>query len=237
MSQPEADKLDKQLSGALRLIRLGQRLPEPTPEEPADDELLLLIEEKLPEAERQRVEALLARCPYSADRVDVLRQALADFASRTRLSPDTERAPERSRFARLVFTVARGAEQAMAWLCGTDVPLPVAAAAMPTRGAATGRDEAGHYFRFERRFGDCDAVIQVERVPHRGVELRLDLTRQGARLEDARAVLRCRGKLVESVRVRDGTAGFVGLQPDCYQIQVTGKDEEIGRLAVDLLSA
>ncbi len=236
-NEGQRDKLDQQLTRALRRIRIGRPLPEPTPDEPSDDRLLLLIEDQLPPDERREVEQLLERCPYSADRVEVLREVLEQFDRRTRLVPDMEAEAADAtagRAARLVFSVAQGV---MRWLRGTDDPVALAPLAMATRGGPLSDHPAGRdsFYQFERRFGDWDAVIKVESVPSHGVDLRLELRRDGQRLDGGRAELRRRGKLLESVRVREGVAGFTDLAADRYELAISGPNDPIGELTLELI--
>lgn len=244
MTEPltKRDTLDEQLSRSLRRIQLNTPLPEPSQSEPTDDQLLRLLDDQLDASELSEVEALIRQSEFSRDRVAILREALAECEpgqpneTRTRLSPDESAAPKPSHFARLVFAMNRGTQQVLDFLRGTDLP-QLAEPAMALRGAATATAtaESQHFYKFERRFGEWEALIQVESVPDRGVEIRIELSRDGVALKDARASLRRRGKLIESVRMRDGVAGFRDLSPDHYSVTVTRHDSEIGQLTLDFL--
>ncbi|MCA9671307.1 MAG: hypothetical protein KC503_37175 [Myxococcales bacterium] len=241
------DALDEQLSHhlgrSLRRIQLGSKLPQPTDAEPTDDQLLRLLDGQLADSERRELETLVGASDFSKDRFEILREALDEFAeldesaaeadSRVRLSPDDDKP---SSFARLVFALRKGADQVLDFLRGTDMPLMMAPAAVAVRGAAAAAaEEPQHFYKFERSFGEWDALIQIESVPERGVEIRLELSRDGVALKDARVSLRRRGKLLESVRMRDGVAGFRDLSPDHYSVTVTRHDSEIGQLTLDFL--
>lgn len=66
-----------------RPISIGQPIPQPRAgRELSDEELLRLIEGTLTEEQRRRLEARLAECPYSADRVAIVRQALEEAGVR-----------------------------------------------------------------------------------------------------------------------------------------------------------
>jgi hypothetical protein len=62
----------------LRTIHLAGPLPPDSGREPSDDELLHLIEGTLTDEQRARLEAELLGCPFSSDRVAVVRAALAE---------------------------------------------------------------------------------------------------------------------------------------------------------------
>jgi len=235
--QPSKDRdpLDKRLSKALKSIRLAVSLPHPADDEPSDEEILMLVEGQLSGETKKTVEAKIEKSRYSKDRFEILREALADAEARTRLSPD-ESNEKKTSVARLVFAMTkRGADRVLAFLHGTDSPMALTPA-MATRGGTT-PSTTDDYYRFERQLGDLDAVIQIEHVPNRGVELRLDVKKDGAPLTGARASLRRDGKLVESVRIRDGVAGFVDLAPDTYQLELSQQDAAIGTLELDVLEA
>ena len=227
------DAVDEVLARGLRSIPLARPLPRPRADEPADDELLLLLEGKLAPARRAEVEAKLQDCPFSADRLEVLREALVE-EQRARLSPD-ERPTSPSRFARLVFSVAK---DTLRFLRGTDLPVALSPAMVTTRSAnVVAPADEDYYYRFARCFGEWDAVIQIESVPQAGMELRIEISREGQPLADARAALRRDGKLLESVRLRQGAAGFAGLRPDHYEVAVTRNGTEIGQLTLEFLEA
>lgn len=62
----------------LRTIHLSSALPTPREHEPDDEQLLQLIEGQLSSYQLRRLEEQLRECPYSADRVAVVRAALAE---------------------------------------------------------------------------------------------------------------------------------------------------------------
>jgi hypothetical protein len=66
------------LPNLLRRVHITAALPIPTEDEPDDEELLGLIEGQLTPAQLRRLEEQLQECPYSTDRVAVVRAALAE---------------------------------------------------------------------------------------------------------------------------------------------------------------
>jgi len=61
----------------LRRIQVGGSIPG-SGDEPSDEELLRLIEGTLSPEQRRRLEARLESCPYSADRVAIVRAVLEE---------------------------------------------------------------------------------------------------------------------------------------------------------------
>jgi hypothetical protein len=225
------DAVDEVLARGLRSVPLARPLPRPRDDEPTDHDLLLLLDGGLDPARQAEVEARLRCCPFSADRLDVLREALHE-EQRARLSPDEQPASP-SRLARLVFAVAK---DTLRFLRGTDLPVALGPALATTRSAnVVAPADEDYYYRFTRCFGEWDAVIQIESVPRAGMELRIEISRAGQPLDDARAALRRDGKLLESVRLRGGIAGFAGLRPDHYEVAVTRNGTEIGQLTLEFL--
>ena len=68
----------RSLAEFLRDIDLGQIIPRSSDHEPPEDDLLRLIEGTLSDDQRRELETLLEQCPYSADRVAIVRAALGD---------------------------------------------------------------------------------------------------------------------------------------------------------------
>ena len=66
------------LSQLLRRIQVGQPIPSASPDEPTDEELIHLIEGSLSDDQRRSLEERLLACPYSADRVAIVRDALLE---------------------------------------------------------------------------------------------------------------------------------------------------------------
>ena len=66
------------LSQLLRRIQVDRAVPEASADEPSDEELIRLIEGQLSEEQRRSLEERLAVCPYSADRVAIVRDALLE---------------------------------------------------------------------------------------------------------------------------------------------------------------
>jgi hypothetical protein len=66
------------LSELLRRIPVGQPIPSATEDEPTDEELIRLIEGSLSDHQQRALEERLLACPYSADRVAIVREALRE---------------------------------------------------------------------------------------------------------------------------------------------------------------
>lgn len=62
----------------LRRLHVGTPIPAASADEPSDEELIRLIEGSLSAEQRRALEARLQACPYSADRVAIVRQALRE---------------------------------------------------------------------------------------------------------------------------------------------------------------
>jgi hypothetical protein len=63
-------------SGASRKMRISRPIPSATRGEPTDEELISLIEGTLTAEQQRALEVQLSQCPYSADRVAIIRAAL-----------------------------------------------------------------------------------------------------------------------------------------------------------------
>jgi hypothetical protein len=67
---------DSSNGGVTRKMRISRPIPSATRGEPTDEELISLIEGTLTEEQRRALEVQLSQCPYSADRVAIIRAAL-----------------------------------------------------------------------------------------------------------------------------------------------------------------
>jgi hypothetical protein len=232
-NKDQRDELDALIARQLKGVRLSVSIPSADDDEPSDDELLAFVEGRLaPEAERLLLVQLQSH-PFSADLAGILKRALADFGQEAVEFESTEASA--SSLARLVFALRRGAEEVLTFLRGTDSPIPLAPALVTVRGTPQAQREA--LYQFERQFGEWQATIVIENVPPRGTELHLELSRQGTPLRDGRATLRNRGHVVESIRVREGVADFVDLEPASYELEITRDEERIAQIALEILDA
>lgn len=240
------DDLDRRLGRALKRIALRRPLPLAAPGEPSDEELLRYAEGQMEGAEKTTFEALLTTFPFSRERLEILAEALAETEaealsdeaseqSRARLSPDSQP----GYLARMVFrlaTLGQGATQALHFLRGTHLPVALQAAALALRGPdATATTETLH--QFEHVFGEHRALVHLEAVPARGAELRVELSHSGVPVADGRAALKREGQLVESVKLKNGAASFLDLEPARYEVELLEAGEGLGRLAVTILPA
>lgn len=249
MSSQQRDSVDLKLGTLLRAarpLRPGRPLPTPSGDEPTDDELLLYIDGALSADDTRHFEARLAEHPFSADRAEILRDALVECGFRARLDPDevpsTEsvEAPEaapttQGQVARLVFAVTSGTQKLLTFLRGSDEPALLPQVALATRGHAAEKRES-YLYELKKRFDDCDVLIQVDGLGD-AIELRLSLEVAGQPLDDGRATLKRHGKLERSVRIREGVADFGDLEPDAYCIELRRNGTPLGRVELEFLLA
>jgi hypothetical protein len=219
------DRLDGLISSAARAARAPRGLPAPRPGEPSDDLLLRVVSGAASAAEREQVAAAGA---YTAERLEVLREALAE----TGHAPGVV-----ERAARYVFVMAR---DALELLRAATEPLAVPAAATVRSGAAAGAARPS-YYEFVQPFGDLEAHLKIEHVLRASapasVDVQVKLVGGGA---GTRVVLVRAGVTVDSVPLGEGGAAtFSGLAVDRYEIVVrkAGQDEPLGKLHLDLLAA
>ena len=218
------DALDAQVAAKLRALRVGQRLPEPGPNEPSDEELLRYIDGAATGRERDELEERIAKSPYASARVGVVVEALRDCGY-----PVPKVDPVGRRVARYVF---RYAQDALTFLRGSESPAGLAPA-LAVRGAQP-IHEAGFY-EFTHHFDQVAATLQVEGLSKSGFALQLTLTDGGKPLDGARVTLRSGGKTVESASTEDGSCAFAGLTASQYELDVKRGAEAIGTLHVDVL--
>ncbi|MFH1132510.1 MAG: hypothetical protein V1754_14330 [Pseudomonadota bacterium] len=219
------DDLDHLLSKYL--CRKPVRIPETAPDEPSDQTLLLYLEDKLEEAEKQQLTAQLEKHPYSQNRLEILKEALAE--TKIEDSP----VPNSAVFANLVFSLSKGASQLLSFVRGTDFPIHLGAILDPVRGTTYTPTNSLH--KFARNFGQWEAKIQVEHIPDHGLELRIELSQNSIHIPDARASLHCKGEIVESLKLRGGVAVFSDLLPAQYKLQIHQKEIPIGLIDIDVL--
>ena len=218
------DGLDHQLAQAARAARLPRNLPAAQPGEPSDDLLLRVLAGAATPEERRVVDAGSA---YTRERMDVLREALAE----------TGHAPGVSeRIARYVFVMAK---DALDLLRAATEPLAVPAPLAVRSGAAAAA--AGSFYEFVQPFDGGEAHLKVEHVPRASspaaidVQVKLTGAAAGTRVSLLRA-----GQPVDSVPVgADGVATFSGLGQDRYQIVVrkAGQEQPVSQLHLDFLPA
>lgn len=230
-SRDELDSIIARHVRAQRRIAVTRPVPAPSDGEPTDDELLAALEGRLSVAERRGLEARLEQHPYSRDRLEILREAFGE-------ADEEANARREDSLARLVFAIRRGADQVLSFVRGSEQPMPLAPATVATRGAEAAEEGKGDsLYRFSKRFGDTQALIHVERLPGRGVDLRVELSADGSPLTDARASLRREGRLVGSVRIREGQADFADLEPsESYEMEIQREGELVGELCFSFLS-
>ncbi|MCK5800172.1 MAG: hypothetical protein KAI47_23440 [Deltaproteobacteria bacterium] len=255
------DELDDIIATQLRPLRpIAETLaiPAPTKDEPSDDELLLLLDGRLQPSEARALEARLGEHAFSLGRLKILREVFAETAQNPKTSEDSALArattasdrastesPKRPPMARLVFAIHRGAHQMLSFVRGTDTPLPLTPAILPTRSTkrtdgVTMTQETAQtqdtLYRFARDFGDCNAAIDIEHLPGRGIDVRVELSEAGVPLGNARASLRRHGKLLESLRIREGRADFVNLEPrETYEMELQRAGEVLGEISLAFL--
>jgi len=70
------ERADSGPSDGQRKMRISRPIPAASRLEPTDEELLALLEGTLSEDQRRALEVQLRQCPYSADRVAIMRAAL-----------------------------------------------------------------------------------------------------------------------------------------------------------------
>lgn len=240
--QSSRDELDLIIARQVRVQRplaLTHPLPAAGDDEPSDDELLLAVEGRLPPIEAAALERRLGDHPFSRDRLEILREALAEVACATESTaspaPDeaTTTPEQQTPLARFVFALRRGSEQMIDFIRGSEEPMALESVALATRG---GSSPAEALYKFARTFDDCEALIQVERVPGRGVDLRLELSTAGEPITDGRASLRRHGRLVESVRIRRGHADFCDLEPaSSYEMEIKREGQLVGEVCLSFL--
>jgi hypothetical protein len=243
----ERDAFDAALSNLLRLKRPKKPVPAPREGEPSDELLLLYIDGQLEADEKNAVERLLATHPYSSDRVEIVERALAEDG-------DLEQQPS---IARLVFAVHKSAANALSYLRGTADLIPLAPAAVAVRSASTVADSESassnqhHFFRFKQRFYEVSADITVEHariastsatarsstVASGDIDLRVCLSDDAGAVGEGRVSLRREGQLLSSVRLRDGSADFSGLEPASYLLELKRQGTVVGEVALDFLQA
>lgn len=240
-SQSSRDELDLIIARQVRVQRplaLTHPLPAAGDDEPSDDELLLAVEGRLPPTEAATLEHRLDDHPFSRDRLEILREALAEVAQESSACPLPDDAvvpvaESPTPLARFVFALRRGSEQVIDFIRGSEEPIALESVALATRG---GSIPAEALYKFARSFDDCDALIQVERVPGRGVDLRLELSTAGQPITDGRASLRRHGRLVESVRIRRGHADFCDLEPaSSYEMEIKREGQLVGEVCLSFL--
>jgi hypothetical protein len=234
--QKQRDPLDKGITRTLRKARRPRSLPQPGSREPSDDELLRFVEGLAGADERSLVEEAQGRSAYTRERIETLREALAESGEGPTL---VERA------ARYVFVMARDAFEL---LRGSTAPLVLTPAATRTRSGShpvsPGADSAAAprpcYFEFTQPFHDLDAHLKIEHVSRARsaptIDVQIRLVAQGVPATDARVTLVRHGKTLDSIKVeRDGAATFSGLEQDRYELDVSRGGKVVGRVHLDFI--
>lgn len=229
------DRLDQLIGKGLRAAHHPRNIPSPSRSEPLDDELLRYLDGSASAEERGRVDLAMQASPFTRDRIEILREALAEAGH----GPSAV-----TRAARYVFVVAKDAFEL---LRGSTAPLGMPALAAATRGgdaAAAPRSGTGQcYFEFTQPFEDVDAHLKIEHVtrskpkagPSIDVQIKL-IAASGQPAKDARVTLLRAGRTIDSVPVEEnGAATFAGLEQDRYELDVRRNGKSVGKVHLDFV--
>lgn len=233
MSRPtsnDRDRLDELIAKAAQAARRPVDVPAPSASEPSDDELLRVVEGSASREERERVDEAAARSAFTRDRLDILKEALADSGH----TGPVERA------ARYVFVVAK---ETIDFLRGATEPVAAPAWSHAVRGAAPSVDDTIPDAFFELLHplsDDVDARIRVEHVTRGGMSLDLQvqlLGKNGAQVAGARVTLARGSQTVESTPVDDhGKVTFTSLDAARYRVEVRRAGATIGTVILDFVN-
>ncbi len=230
-SRGPRDKLDRLIAGNVRAARQPRGLPTPQRGEPSDDELLRYVEGTSPGDEKARVAAAMKQSPFTRDRVELLRESLAEAG----LAPSAV-----TRAARYVFVMAK---DALELLRGTTAPLMGGTPALATRhgGDVAAAPRAGQcWFEFTQPFDDLDAHLKIEHVTRANaapsIDVQIKLIAAGTPAKDARVTLLRAGRTIDSVPVEEnGAATFSGLEQDRYELDVRRAGKSVGKVHLDFV--
>lgn len=223
----ERDHLDVALASAASRAQRLPSLPWPGEAEPEDEALLRYLDRAVSGPEREALRQRLHQSAFCRERLETLREALAEWDA----APEGVTAPERS--LRISFLWAR---DGLRFLFGSLTPRSLVAVPVPTRGSVPDGAEELAFFDFAHRFGDVDVEIQVERVPGDRFDLQLQFRGERARLGQLRVSLSDRqGALLDSQPVEGGVARFSALLPASHRIAITAAKQELGHLVLDVL--
>jgi hypothetical protein len=218
----ERDQLDRLIARHVRAARRPDGVPVPGSAEPGDEELLRVIEGSASAEERVQVAEAAARSAWTRDRLEILKESLAE----TGHTSAVERA------ARYVFAVAR---DAMQLLRGATEPVAAPAAAHTLRkGGSADTSSAGDaYFEFDHDFDDVHAVLRVEHVPRDTGSIDLQIRVDTAQ---TRVTLLRGAHTVDSTPVDDrGIATFTGLDAVRYRLEVRRSGRLAGSVILDFI--
>ena len=223
------DELDRAIHEVVRRARAPKGVPSPGRGEPGDDELLRYVEGLLSPSERKEIEEALARSPYSASRVDILKSALAETGE----GPGTL-----TRAARYVFAMGQGA---LEFLRGATEPLQAPSVAWATRSAGAA-PAAESFYEFHHAFGPVDAHIKIEHVAPSRLDVQLCLSRtepgktEPVPVRDGRITVTRGGHVIDSMPVEEsGSATLSGLEPARYELELRRGGKLLGTLKLDFL--
>jgi ribosomal protein S28E/S33 len=248
-TRQDRDELDGAIARYVRAARHPVDLPSPGPGEPSDDELLRVVEGGATPEERARVDEAARRSAWTRDRLELLREALAETGHVTPME----------RAARYVFAVARSA---LEFLRGATEPVAQPAVAVALRkGASEAQPDTGisqPYFELLHDFDDPDqpartralqATIHIEHSGRAGapidLQIRLqerDQTRALSRAisgpaTNARVSLLRGSATVESTPVDErGAVTFTGLEAARYRLEVRRNGRVTGSIILDFVS-
>jgi hypothetical protein len=215
------DRLDALLTRAARAAKRPRGVPAPGRDEPSDDELLRVVEGTATPAERQRVESAARASAFTRDRLEILRESLAE----TGLGPSPL-----TRAARYVFVMGREALELLR-AATEPVALPQAVA---VRG--TSSEPVRSYYEFVQPLPDpgVEAHLKIEHVTRSAGPASIDVQVKLVGGAGARVSLLKAGTAIDSMPVdADGAATFTGLGRDRYEIVVTRAGQEQGRVSLE----
>jgi hypothetical protein len=208
------DDLDRRI---VRALRAGPRPPAPGADEPDDETLLAVLEGRASAADMAQVEA----SPYARERLVLLREGLA-AAGPTPLAAA----------ARYVFAVARDMLQLL-----RGATEPVAAPDLAWAVRSTPAAAAEPFCEFHHQWSSIDAHVRVEQIATR-LDLQVRLSDAGAPVQRGRVTLRCDGRTLDSIPTdANGSAVFIGLSADAYEVEVRATGSVVGVMLLQFLPA
>jgi hypothetical protein len=229
-TKQDRDELDGAIARYVKGARRPVDLPSPGPAEPSDDEILRVVEGGASPDERARVEEAMKRSAWTRDRLELLREALAETGHVTPME----------RAARYVFAVAKSA---LEFLRGATEPVAQPAIATALRkGAPEAQPDTGisqPYFELLHDFDDLEATIHIEHSGRAGapIDLQIRLADGRGPAANARVTLLRGSTTVENTPVDErGSVTFTGLEAARYRLEVRRNGRATGSVILDFVS-